>query len=469
MKKYFMYAVLFLTASAGFLACNSGQNPLSLISPLSIDPPFTNMAIGCNADVIQNEKGGEILYESGSKIIVPPNAFVDKAGNPVKGDVKINYREFHSNAEIMTSGIPMNFKKDGKYENFQSAGMFELTVDHGGEAVQLASGKSITCETVTTELDEDYDFYYYDEELQEWEEIEGEDPSVNKDEDELPSAVKQIELVESQLDIVKPEKPQKADMDLPVFEIGTPQSEKKVGEKKVKAIGTVSKSVLWQFAPGYDLEKEAMDKVLSGSNWSNYSLEQEAGKGQVYRLDLGTDKTAPVYITPVLFGKDYRSAMVKYQKELKAFNKQAKLVSDQNAFKEKTRDFWRTASVARLGVHNWDRLMKRKDAILLNASFELEGGADLPEKAQVFMLTGKKKEIITFYPTMFANFAFDPKVENTLLAILPGEKIGVFTKEAFGKLNKGSLRRSGQHKFTLKSVVANIAGVEDLQKFIDSL
>ena len=61
MKKYFMYAVLFLTASAGFLACNSGQNPLSLISPLSIDPPFTNMAIGCNADVIQNEKGGEIL------------------------------------------------------------------------------------------------------------------------------------------------------------------------------------------------------------------------------------------------------------------------------------------------------------------------------------------------------------------------------------------------------------------------
>lgn len=473
MKTYSFYAGLFLAACLSVVACNNRTTQRVIETVLNVDPPFESMVIGCSGNVIDNQKGGEILYESGSKLVIPPNAFVDSKGNPVEGDVEVNYREFRSSAEIMTSGIPMNFKQNGEYENFQSAGMFEITANHNGDELSLASGKEITCHMMTEELEEDYNFYSFNEETKEWIEVQGQDKTVKttigKEGEETPAEFASLESGPEVTTFKKPLPPRKADMNLPVFEIGESENAKKEDDTPVNAVGTVSKSVLWQFAPGYDISKASMDKVLSGSNWNDYTLEEVNKEQQVYRLELGKKTGDPIFITPVLFGKDYRKAMAKYEEQLKEFNEQAKKINDENQYQEKKKQFWRTASVANLGIHNWDRLMKRRDAVKLQASFALESGAEIPQGTQVFMLTGNKKEIITFYPAMFANFAFDPKVENTLISILPGDKMAIFKKEAFEKLDIGSLRRKGEHKFVLKTVVAKLGGVEDLQKFIDSL
>jgi hypothetical protein len=408
-------------------------------------------------------------------VTLPPTAFVDKNGETIKGDVKVNYREFHNSAEIMVSGIPMNFKnEDGTYENFESAGMFEITADHGGEEVKLAKGKQITCETVTHETDENYNFYHFDGEGKQWQEVEGQNKSVQKPEDrmedseqigEAPTSYSTIAIMESE-----PKKPRKADLNLPVFEIGSPESPtKKKARKKSKAIGTASESLLWQFAPGYDISESAMKQVLSGSNWDDYELEMIDPNENIYRLDLGKAKNNPIHITPVLLGKDYRKAMASYTQQLEAFNKRAKDIAKEREYAERRNILYRTAKVSGLGIFNWDRIKKRKTAVQLQASFELEDGSALPEGAQVFMLTGRKKDIITYYPAMFANFAYEPLKRNYLISVLPGDQIAVFTRESFKALDIRKIKQKRTHKFTLKTVAASIVSVSDLQEFIDAL
>lgn len=490
MKKYSAAAILTVALAIGFIACNSNRNPLnalSSLSPLSVSPPFSELAIGCSGDVVQNKKGGEILYESGSKLIIPPNAFVDKEGNPIEGEVKVGYREFHSSAEIMVSGIPMNFKnKDGSYDDFESAGMFEITAQHNGEEVNLAEGKNITCQTVTHKTEENFNFYNFNDETKQWEEIDGQNKTV-QDEDELEEAPadlpkivsatgKSVEPSEDVQDlsvvqtVAKPNKPRRANPKLPVFEIGSPANEKSASnEQKIKSVGSSSQSKLWQFAPGYDISKEAMEMVLTTTNWNKYGLEMVDEEKTVYRLDLGQRTDRPIYITPVLFGKDYTSAMADYSQQLEAFNQATQSIALKKRVEEKNNLFFRTAQVSNMGIYNWDRIKKKKNAVLLQASFELENGDKLPEGSRVFMITGRNKDVITFYPAMYANFAYQPNKRNALISILPSDEIAVFTHDAFKKLKTGRLRATGHHKFTLKTVVANIGSVADLQKLIDTL
>ncbi|HRD40305.1 MAG TPA: hypothetical protein PLC65_16880, partial [Bacteroidia bacterium] len=79
-----------------------------------------------------------------SKIKVPQNAFVNKAGPDIIGDVEIQYREMHDQADIIASGIPMTYDSAGTKYHFESAGMFDIKASQNGEQVFLKHGKQIT-------------------------------------------------------------------------------------------------------------------------------------------------------------------------------------------------------------------------------------------------------------------------------------------------------------------------------------
>ncbi|MGZ4100294.1 MAG: hypothetical protein ACXVNM_15510, partial [Bacteroidia bacterium] len=65
-----------------------------------ITPPTSKLAIPYSSYKVNNSKGGEIKHGSTSKIKIPKNAFVDKNGKDVIGDVTIEYREFHDKGDI---------------------------------------------------------------------------------------------------------------------------------------------------------------------------------------------------------------------------------------------------------------------------------------------------------------------------------------------------------------------------------
>gem|GEM_PF-2829652 len=119
------------------------------------------------------ERCDTLIYRrSGTRMIIPDNAFLDKSGQPVNGDVLIDYREFRDPLDFIVSGIPMSFQQeDGTPVFFSSAGMLEINASQNGEEIFLAPGKNIQVDFVSTDSSETYDFFTYNDTSGSWDQV----------------------------------------------------------------------------------------------------------------------------------------------------------------------------------------------------------------------------------------------------------------------------------------------------------
>jgi len=119
--------------------------------------------------VVNNEKDTTLVYASGTKITIPANVFVDEKGAPVKGNVKINYREFHNVGDILLSAIPMRYDSAGKEMYFESAGMFDISAKQNNKEVFIREDKSLEVSMATLDRAENkYNQYLLDEKTGQW-------------------------------------------------------------------------------------------------------------------------------------------------------------------------------------------------------------------------------------------------------------------------------------------------------------
>lgn len=114
---------------------------------------------------VSSKKGGTITSPKGTVFEIPANGFVNAKGEVVEGDVSIDLKEYKKPEDILLSGIPMT------YQNvvMESDGMFDLQANVNGEAVQLASGKSIEVNMPANDTTKkDYKLFYLDPKTKTW-------------------------------------------------------------------------------------------------------------------------------------------------------------------------------------------------------------------------------------------------------------------------------------------------------------
>lgn len=115
---------------------------------------------------VDNSKGGTFFHPGGSQIHIPANAVVYENGKPVFGNYTISYSEYRDAAEILFSGLPMDFKdKKGSYL-FNSAGMYEIRGTKDGRNLELQ--KPITIDFNCTKNEPGVNFYQMDDQSGEW-------------------------------------------------------------------------------------------------------------------------------------------------------------------------------------------------------------------------------------------------------------------------------------------------------------
>ena len=107
-----------------------------------IAPPIKGLNVHYTTYKVIAEKGATLDYKTGSKIIIPKNAFTDSNGNLLKGEVELRYREFHDAVDFFVSGIPMTYDSAGVKYQFESAGMVEVLAYQNGKQVNMAPKKS---------------------------------------------------------------------------------------------------------------------------------------------------------------------------------------------------------------------------------------------------------------------------------------------------------------------------------------
>ena len=144
----------------------------------NLDIHFTNYSIDTQRDTV-------LIYETGSIINIPKNAFLDNEGNIITGKVDIEYREFSNAFDIYLGGIPMQYDSAGTNMIFETAGMLEINATSNNKPVYANPDNKINIDMNSFEQGERYNLYQLDSTTGEWSNI-GKDKVEQKNyEDEL--------------------------------------------------------------------------------------------------------------------------------------------------------------------------------------------------------------------------------------------------------------------------------------------
>lgn len=274
----------------------------ALIRPLKgLDVPFSDFKI--KAD----EKS--ILYcNSGSKIEIPENAFIDSAGNLVKGDITFKYREFRDASDIIVSGIPMEYDTLNRKEWFESAGMVQLEAYKGNSKLKLKKGSKITVDYVSKYADNNYNQYMLDTTTGKW-------TCIGKDKTKAYEQPKMIiknnvvvEELPEQIANTEPIKPKEAS-NKQTFRIEVDSTE----FPEMFSFNTM----LFEVDETYRKYDHRDDKVI----WDDASIKKSHVKGMYQvKFTKGARKTE-YRAYPVFKGEDYPKALKQYNKLFSIYSK----------------------------------------------------------------------------------------------------------------------------------------------------
>ncbi|MEM6816834.1 MAG: hypothetical protein AAF600_21005 [Bacteroidota bacterium] len=119
---------------------------------------------------IVGSEGDTIFTLSGSEIMVPKSAFLDRNGNKVEDTVMLAFKEYRNAIDIALSGIAMRISDSVMLE---SRGMFSLEAFQEGNLLKANSENRIRVNYLNRIHDADYKNYYLNNQ-EKWEEVRSE-------------------------------------------------------------------------------------------------------------------------------------------------------------------------------------------------------------------------------------------------------------------------------------------------------
>ncbi len=444
MKKF---SIIFLIMfSALVFSCNNTQNndteSTTTSDTIAADatsenlnlPAFENIDVAYSQHKYTSNQALSIKTETGSEIKIPKNAFKDEKGNPIEGEVQIEYREIKSAAEIILSGVDMKYEKDGKIYDFQTAGMFDIRAFSNGKAVFLNQDIEVS---FVSNTQGNYDFYYYSESDKNWVEtdygkIEVTEESGNQVNFELPRPVK----LDPSTDLV---------------------IELKANYKKFPELA-LYKGMIWKYAG--NKTKEEVTALLS-KTWTDSELKPIDKKKNLYMLNMITGKkTYELEVSPVFSEAQYKKALAVFEKQKQ--NSEA-LNADLNVK--------RKANISQLGLYNYD-VVHSSDRMIVQSDFKIKTNEQaLPtESLDLFHITGKNDVVVRYTHKNISSIYFSPSENNKILAILPGNKVAVLTSKEFENIAKKLQSNNlSAYSFELKLIEKEVKTASDLDAIIAQL
>lgn len=130
--------------------------------------PFSNIKIPKTIYKIYAQKDTILLYKTGTKINIPKNAFLDKEGKPINGEITLSYREFTNAFDIYLGGIPMQYDSAGTEQVFETAGMIEINANYQGQEVFPNPENRIKVEMASYQPSNQYNVYGLDTVTGKW-------------------------------------------------------------------------------------------------------------------------------------------------------------------------------------------------------------------------------------------------------------------------------------------------------------
>ena len=313
-KNITIIAVIILIIILMIAKCNC-RTPVK-ISERFVNPPIPSADIPFSDYTVESSKGDTIMYPSGSVLLFPKDAFVDKNGKVVQGKVNIKYREFANPADQFLSGIPMGYDSAGVHYTFESAGMCDIQAFKDGQPVFVNKKNKPVINIATSNTDLAQNLYFLDTVTKQW---------INKGKSEILEIGKK-EITSSpstaETNIAKPVKPSLLDNELPIIKVTIdPES-----FEELKAYNNLQFQI--------DKSETSFNPEASNSIWNDIRLKKGNING-IYFIkftgnNIDKNKSVEYKVRPVLSEKDYAKAITIYNKQMTDYEKKvnARLASD---------------------------------------------------------------------------------------------------------------------------------------------
>lgn len=384
---------------------------------------------------VKNPEDSSVFkLSSGTILEIPAGAFIDADGNAVKGNVSLKYKEYKDAADILASGIPMEYDSLGIAQVLQTAGMFELFgFDSTNNPVFIHPDKNVTVKMLSPISSPDYNFYVFDTINSNWKYVNKSSVS-NED----PHA-----MVKNSILPLGPIAPQQYDPNGLVIDLKIDYSE----FSELKSM----KGLMWQCVGVNDNKEVKRIQQQLKKNWNSIQLDLKDQEKSLFTLNLKDDlNDLNILVTPVLSGKSYDRAKKEYAKKYEAYK--AKYAVELAKLEEENLSrqvIYRTVGIGSFGIYNHDRVFSNSNPRIA-ASFELEDGTKITNST-VYHLYGGAATVIKYPEKKWNSFAFTKEGGNCLVVFLDNGTSAVFTNNDFKKVDADKVKAEGQYTFRLKS------------------
>lgn len=475
----------------------------------AINPPLEGLNVHYKIYKVIAEKGATLDFKTGSKMMIPKNAFVDENGKLLKGEVELRYREFHDAVDFFVSGIPMTYDSAGQRYHFESAGMLEMLAYQNDKPVNVAPEKSINIELASNQNGTEYNLYKLDTVRNNWsclgkDKIKKEANLSAKNESfkDSPDVVQQAaeyKTIETKKTVVQkekevkiaslpkvsaePKKPEEAKKDKHTFNID-------VNPKEYPELA-VYKGVLFEVGT----ENKNFTSSMYDVTWEEAIIKDGTKKGENYLLSLKNEtKKYDIVVYPVFEGKNYEKAMSDFQGKFTKYNValekrkvdeakieaeyQSKIIAlkkeqeelelkwkqiEENQFKLMNTDekVKRMFALNSFGVYNCDKpsLYPKGVSCLANLTNEKDNRLMCYD---VFLVDRAKNGLFSYTKNPIVQFSFDPQSTNLLWTVDNG--VLYWLKPEQFKAIKGS---EGMSNLKMNRVDQKFKTADELKEFFN--
>ncbi len=425
-----------------------------LIRPLraDLDPVFLSKTFDATQAISWQQNDGSLIK-------IAKNSLCRADKTPFSGKVRLRYRAFHDGISIALAGIPMAHNGG----NLTTAGSFELRADDAktGESLDFLPQKSAYVHMrARGETAGEFPFWYLNPETRRWD-------SLGKSDLERQNSQRIVKTYEK---VAAP--PTKETLFafnyLAILDVYTndnwkilnsatatdslsnllkPKLEKyELGYEKayissrhvVKWDGNEYPAALfvWKKLDANNYPDWLKDAALMLKNISEnrYSItaKQESTNAQFYaEVEAVMPLKALFTVAPEIW-KTNRNIALQAAKSLI-------LVENQRI--ERVSALYRSFSVEKFGVYNWDKILKDQQSVVVEATvkFQTPFNEQLT-RPDLLLLTGDAKSVVTLPQNIWATLPLRPDPKARIFAILPNQKIAFYSASRYQNIQFDQLR-----------------------------
>jgi len=450
------------------------------LEKFTIKSPFPAYEKEYSEYTVMAENADTLAYNTGTKIYIPKNVWLDSAGNEVKGEVKVNYREFHNAKDIFLAGMSLNYDSANYKGSLETAGMFELRAFKDGKALHINTQSAVKVEMASYDASSNYNFYSLDEKNGKWNYQGTAAPKVNPEIKTINDKIKVLQAKDS-----FPLDPNKTfafnyNAALDVY-FGNNYSKvyknyrnKKV-RRKINSYGASMSEIYgnrwtqvsykgikfyaWQMLWKRDNDKKMPYWVLHKRH-NLVTLKYLGNNRYLMTLKNERNKTISLVIKAimplkVLYSVPANARKEDYDKVLSEIKKQQEHIIAQA-------EVYRTFNVKTVGTHNWDRVYHLKQVYTAKAKFTFDNQTNMATIPNVFYFIAKNKSFVFISDWDTDSIMLTPDSSAHYLAVLSPTKVAVFNTKQYNSLD---LEKIGKEKnITIPMTTVNVNSLDDIDK-----